>query len=107
MSSEKASPRKPFDVEGFTTPWRIANPFVSQMHVQHCKPEELKTWNSKLYALIMKYGCAFDDYWYYWITKKGTWMKRTLVFLPKHIRVGKPLRFYQVNKKLEKWIKHE
>jgi hypothetical protein len=82
-------------------PWRNTEPcFKAAMYIQMCRPEELKEWSPKLYALIIKFGSAFDDTWEYWLNKRMTWIRRTPLGYGKRIPCEKPKR-YEPNQKLE------
>lgn len=81
-------------------PWRNGEQrFSSAMYIQICRPEELQSWDQKLYDLIIKYGSSFDSIWEYWINKRETWIRRTPLGYGKRIPTEKP-RKYEPNRKL-------
>jgi len=63
-------------------PWRNGDSFHSAMYNQHCRLDELQSWNPKLVRLLLKYGSAFDDQWNYWITNSSKrYVKRCPIWL--------------------------
>ena len=63
-------------------PWRNGDAYHSAMYNQHCRLDELEMWNKKLFTLLMRYGEAFDDVWFYWITNSTKrYVKRNPIWL--------------------------
>ena len=63
-------------------PWRNGDSFHSVMYNQHCRLDELLMYSPKLHALLLRYGCAFDDVWYYWLSNSSKrYVKRNPLWL--------------------------
>jgi len=74
--------------------------FSKSMYIQHVTVEELQMQDPKLWQILEKYGEAFDDYWFYWISKGGKYVRRTPLWLSqKYVPCEKP-RKYEPNRKL-------
>ena len=89
--------------------WRNKGPSWG-MYRQHCRPDELESLDPKLYFLVMKYGSAFDDYWYIWLSKGGHWVRRISIELAADItsmkanKMFEKPRRYEPNEKLVGWL---
>jgi len=84
----------------FVAPWRNAHGFSHAMYIQHCKPDELKMCDPKLFKIIDKHGSAFDDEWWYWISKTGRYIRRCPVWMSKKRTDAEKPRKYDPSKKL-------
>ena len=87
--------------------WRNVGFFSSDMYVQICKPEELQNCNPKLWQLIDKYGSAFDEDWWYFLTKTERYVRRVPLWMSNNpsgkIPCEKPRRF-EPNQKLVEFM---
>ena len=88
-------------IQTYEAPWR--NAWARNRYVQYCKPDELESLSPKLFRIIKLYGEAFDDYWFYWITRSEAYIKRSPIwFGQKSVDAEKPKK-YEPNRKLEEF----
>jgi len=92
-------------------PWRNVGMFTSDMYCNHCTLNDLEMQNKKLFAILTKHGSAFDDYWYYWITRSNRYVRRVPLWLSdsrsltrgiRKVDTEKSIR-YEPNHKLDEW----
>lgn len=89
-----------YAMKDFEDAWRNSGPSWG-MYIQKCRPQELETLNSKLYKLLMKYGSMFDDFWYYWVSKTGRWLRRTPLWFATDIKNAKARQCFEKHRKYE------